>query len=101
MFAVSRIRNPVVKDPITVSPETTVRELIGITMANKISGLPVVDGKDLVGIVTGRDIRFESSLTPGGRYHDQKDRLVTVLEGTDPNTVKNLLHKHRIEKSWS
>ena len=59
---VKKFESGVVKDPITVSPGTTVRELVDITMANNISGLPVVDGNDLVGIVTGRDIRFESRM---------------------------------------
>lgn len=97
--AVKKFESGVVKDPITVSPETTVRELLDITFANKISGLPVVDGKDLVGIVTGRDIRFESRLdTRVSEIMTPKDKLVTVKEGTDLDTVKNLLHKHRIEK---
>jgi IMP dehydrogenase len=60
--AVKKFESGVVKDPITVSPNNTVREVLQITAAHKISGLPVVDGKDLVGIVTGRDIRFESRL---------------------------------------
>ncbi|WP_250658593.1 IMP dehydrogenase [Alkalimarinus coralli] len=97
--AVKKFESGVVKDPITVSPETTVRELLDITFANKISGLPVVDGKDLIGIVTGRDIRFESRLdTKVSEIMTPKEKLVTVLEGTDLETVKNLLHKHRIEK---
>ncbi len=97
--AVKKFESGVVKDPITVSPETTVRELIDITAANKISGLPVVDGKDLVGIVTGRDIRFESRLdTRVADIMTPKEKLVTVKEGSDLETVKNLLHKHRIEK---
>ncbi|MCP5160290.1 MAG: IMP dehydrogenase [Hahellaceae bacterium] len=97
--AVKKYESGVVKDPITVSPETSVRELLDITFANKISGLPVVDGKDLVGIVTGRDIRFEGRLdTKVSEIMTPKDKLVTVKEGTDLETVKNLLHKHRIEK---
>ncbi len=97
--AVKKYESGVVKDPITVSPTTTVRELLDITFANKISGLPVVDGKDLVGIVTGRDIRFESRLdTQVSDIMTPKDKLVTVQEGTDVETVKNLFHKHRIEK---
>ncbi len=97
--AVKKFESGVVKDPITVSPETSVRELLDITFANKISGLPVVDGKDLVGIVTGRDIRFESRLdTKVSEIMTPKDKLVTVVEGTDLEKVKNLLHKHRIEK---
>ncbi len=97
--AVKKYESGVVKDPITVSPETTVRELVGITMANKVSGVPVVAGKDLLGIVTARDIRFESGLdTRVSEIMTPKSKLVTVLEGTELDTVKHLLHKHRIEK---
>ncbi|MDX1799374.1 MAG: IMP dehydrogenase [Marinobacter sp.] len=96
---VKKFESGVVKDPITVSPTTTVRELLDITTANNISGLPVVDGRDLVGIVTGRDIRFESRLdTPVSEIMTPKDKLVTAPEGADLEAVKNLLHKHRIEK---
>ncbi|MCH8500022.1 MAG: IMP dehydrogenase [Marinobacter sp.] len=96
---VKKFESGVVKDPITVSPHTTVRELVDITMANSISGLPVVDGRDLVGIVTGRDIRFESSMdTKVSEIMTPKDKLVTVREGADLSEVKHLLHKHRIEK---
>lgn len=96
---VKKFESGVVKDPITVSPTTTVRELLDITTANNISGLPVVDGRDLVGIVTGRDIRFESRLdTPVSDIMTPKDKLVTAPEGADLEAVKNLLHKHRIEK---
>jgi IMP dehydrogenase len=97
--AVKKFESGVVKDPITVSSNTTVREVLEITSANKISGLPVVDGKDLVGIVTGRDIRFESSLdTLVSQIMTPKDKLVTVKEGASPDEVRELLHKHRIEK---
>ncbi len=97
--AVKKYESGVVKDPITVSADTTVRELLDITFANKISGLPVVDGEDLIGIVTGRDIRFEGRLdTKVSEIMTPKDKLVTAKEGTDLETVKNLLHKHRIEK---
>jgi len=97
--AVKKYESGVVKDPITVSPDTTVRELLDITFANKISGLPVVDGKDLVGIVTGRDIRFEGRLdTKVSEIMTPKEKLVTAKEGTNLETVKNLLHKFRIEK---
>ena len=96
---VKKFESGVVKDPITVTPGTTVRELINITMANRISGLPVVDGKDLVGIVTGRDIRFESRMdTKVAEIMTPKEKLVTVTEGTSLDKVKELLHKHRIEK---
>ncbi|GAA3557484.1 IMP dehydrogenase [Marinobacter xestospongiae] len=96
---VKKFESGVVKDPITVSPSTTVRELLDITTANNISGLPVVDGRDLVGIVTGRDIRFESRLdTPVSDIMTPKEKLVTVQEGGDLEEVKELLHRHRIEK---
>ncbi|MCK7544185.1 IMP dehydrogenase [Marinobacter bryozoorum] len=96
---VKKFESGVVKDPITVTPSTTVRELVDITMANSISGLPVVDGKDLVGIVTGRDIRFESRMdTRVADIMTPKDKLVTVREGADLEEVKELLHRHRIEK---
>ncbi|MBD3641999.1 MAG: IMP dehydrogenase, partial [Marinobacter sp.] len=96
---VKKFESGVVKDPITVSPDTTVRELVDITMANNISGLPVVDGHDLVGIVTGRDIRFESRMDTLVRdIMTPKDKLVTVKEGASLEDVKELLHRHRIEK---
>jgi len=97
--AVKKFESGVVKDPITVSPKNTVREVLEITAANKISGLPVVDGKDLVGIVTGRDIRFESRLdTLVSEIMTPKEKLVTVKEGVDNETIRDLLHKNRIEK---
>ena len=96
---VKKFESGVVKDPITVTPSHTVRELVDITMANSISGLPVVDGKDLVGIVTGRDIRFESRMdTRVADIMTPKDKLVTVREGADLDEVKELLHRNRIEK---
>jgi len=97
--AVKKFESGVVKDPITVSPHNTVREVLEITAANKISGLPVVDGRDLVGIVTGRDIRFESRLdTPVSDIMTPKEKLVTVKEGETTERIKDMLHKHRIEK---
>ncbi|WP_414433193.1 IMP dehydrogenase [Alcanivorax sp. IL2] len=96
---VKKYESGVVKDPITVSPETTVAELLRITEANNISGVPVVKGDQVVGIVTSRDTRFITN-------YDQcvkdimtgKDRLVTVQEGAGADEVQALLHKHRIEK---
>jgi IMP dehydrogenase len=88
-----------VKDPITVSPETTVGELIELTKANRISGVPVVVGNDLVGIVTSRDVRFETRLDkPVSAIMTPKDKLVTVKEGETHDRIKELLHQHRIEK---
>lgn len=97
--AVKKFESGVVKDPITVTPTTTVREVLELTSAHKISGLPVVDGKDLVGIVTGRDIRFESRLdTPVSSIMTPRERLVTVKEGETTEAIKDILHKNRIEK---
>ena len=99
---VKKFESGVVKDPITVTPDTTVRELVDITMANNISGLPVVDGVDLVGIVTGRDIRFESRLdTPVSEIMTAKDKLVTVKEGANLDDVKELCIVTALKKSWS
>ncbi|MDF3030020.1 MAG: dehydrogenase [Moraxellaceae bacterium] len=88
-----------VKDPITVSPETTVGQLIELTKANRISGVPVVVGQDLVGIVTSRDVRFETRLDqPVSAIMTPKANLVTVKEGESHERIKELLHQHRIEK---
>ena len=88
-----------VKDPITVGPETTIHALLALTQAHKISGVPVVDGDNLVGIVTSRDLRFETRLDqPVSAIMTPKDKLVTVKEGESSETIKALLHQHRIEK---
>ena len=88
-----------VKDPITVGPETTVGALIELTRANRISGVPVVVGNDLVGIVTSRDLRFETNLEqPVSNIMTPKAKLVTVKEGESHKRIKELLHQHRIEK---
>ncbi|MDI1300780.1 MAG: IMP dehydrogenase [bacterium] len=88
-----------VKDPITVGPDTTVGALIELTRANRISGVPVVVGNDLVGIVTSRDLRFETNLAqPVSNIMTPKSALVTVKEGESHERIKELLHKHRIEK---
>ncbi|MCP3852951.1 MAG: IMP dehydrogenase [Gammaproteobacteria bacterium] len=96
---VKRHESGVVVDPITVSPDTSIRDVMELTRRKRISGVPVVDGADLVGIVTSRDLRFEehfdgavsSIMTP-------KERLVTVKEGADKKEVETLLHENRIEK---
>ncbi len=97
---VKKFESGVIKDPITVRPETTVREVLEITRANSISGVPVVrDGDELVGIVTSRDLRFETRLdAPVSEIMTPKERLVTVREGAEREEVIGLLHKHRIEK---
>ncbi len=90
----------VIKDPFTVGPDTTIGEVLRLTRARNISGVPVVDGDGhLVGIVTGRDMRFEKKLDDPVRHiMTKKDKLVTVREGASDDEVLGLLHKHRIEK---
>ncbi len=97
--AVKKYESGVIKDPITVSPNTTIRDVIELTRANKISGVPVVEGETLVGIVTSRDLRFETGYeNPVSTIMTKKDRLVTVEEDSDAEEIKRLLHAHRIEK---
>ena len=94
-----RFESGVIKDPITVPPDATIREVIALTSANNISGVPVMDGDELVGIVTSRDRRFETNLdNPVSSVMTPKERLVTVKEGADKEEVIALLHKHRIER---
>jgi IMP dehydrogenase len=89
----------VIKDPITVGPETTISEVLDITHRHNISGVPVVDGSDLVGIVTARDLRFERHLDdPVRNIMTGKENLVTVSENASQDEVLELLHRHRIEK---
>jgi IMP dehydrogenase len=96
---VKKYESGVVKDPITVSPETTVAELLRITDAHNISGVPVVRGDEVLGIVTSRDTRFVTEFKqPVSAIMTEKERLVTVREGATADEVKGLLHKHRIEK---
>ena len=100
---VARVKNfeaGVIREPFTVGPETTIGEVLKLTRARNISGVPVVDGDGhLVGIVTGRDMRFEKKLDDPVRHiMTKKDRLVTVKEGASDDEVIQLLHKHRIEK---
>ncbi|WP_163835099.1 IMP dehydrogenase [Spartinivicinus ruber] len=97
--AVKKHESGVVKDPITIEAGATVRQLLDLTRQNKISGVPVMQNGDLVGIVTSRDVRFVSELnTLVSEIMTPKEKLVTVKEGADPNQVQQLLHKHRIEK---
>ncbi len=96
---VKKYESGVVKDPITVTPETTVAQLQELTTANRISGVPVVSGEDLVGIVTSRDLRFVTQPELSvARIMTPKDKLVTVREGESPERIRALLHEHRIEK---
>jgi len=96
---VKKFEAGMVQDPITVSPKTTVGELIELTQANRISGVPVMQGDQVVGIVTSRDLRFETRMDlPVSAIMTPQDKLVTVKEGESPERIKALLHEHRIEK---
>lgn len=96
---VKKYESGVVKDPITIGPTATVRELIALMRENDISGMPVVEGSNLVGIVTSRDVRFETNYdSPVATIMTPKKSLVTVKENATHKEVKELLHKHRIEK---
>ena len=96
---VKKYESGVIKDPITISPETTVREVIELTERKKISGLPVIGAEGLAGIVTKRDIRFERNLDqPVTSIMTPRERLVTVREGAAKDEVLDLLHEHRIER---
>ena len=89
----------VIKDPITVNPNTTISEVLAITHRHNISGVPVVDGNELVGIVTSRDMRFERRLEdPVRKIMTGKSDLVTVNEDASQDEILQLLHRHRIEK---
>jgi inosine-5''-monophosphate dehydrogenase len=96
---VKRFESGVLKDPVTISPDMLVRDVLAITRQHKISGLPVVEGKKVVGIVTNRDLRFETNLDqPVKAIMTPRDRLVTVKEGSNPEEAKALMHKHRLER---
>ncbi len=96
---VKKFESGVIKDPITVTANTSIRDVLGLTAAHNISGVPVVDGDKLVGIVTNRDLRFETKFdAPVSTIMTPKERLITVREGAKHGEVLHLLHKHRIEK---
>ena len=97
--AVKKHESGVITDPIVVPPDMSIGEVLKLTRANRISGVPVVDGRNLVGIVTARDLRFETRYgEPVSRVMTPKDRLVTVREGASREEVIAKLHTHRIEK---
>ena len=96
---VKRFESGVLKDPITVPPTMSVREVLALTRSYRISGLPVVDNGVVVGIVTNRDTRFETNLDqPVRNIMTPRDRLITVSEGSSPEEAKALMHKHRLER---
>ena len=96
---VKRFESGVVNDPVTIQPHMTVRDVLALTRQHKISGLPVVDGSKVVGIVTNRDLRFETNLDQSiANIMTPKERLVTVREGASREEVMTLLHQHRLER---
>src|ERR1700683_2390738 len=96
---VKKFESGVITDPISVEPDMTIREVIELTRAKNISGVPVVLGTKVVGIVTHRDLRFERQLdAPVSAVMTPKERLITVRENAPKEEVQTLLHKHRIEK---
>ena len=99
---VAKVKNfeaGVIREPFTVKPDTTIGEVIKLTRARNISGVPVVEGGQLVGLVTSRDMRFEKKLDdPVRNIMTKKDKLVTVQEGASDEDVLALMHKFRIEK---
>jgi IMP dehydrogenase len=96
---VKRFESGVVKEPITIAPTMTVREVIELTRRHHISGLPVIEGKAVVGIVTNRDLRFEENLDqPVKDIMTPRDKLVTVKEGASLEEARALMHRHRLER---
>jgi IMP dehydrogenase len=99
VLKVKRYESGVVRDPITIPPEMTVREAFDLQRSNKISGLPVVQGKRVVGILTNRDLRFETRMDAKvSEVMTPRERLVTVKEGASLDEAKALMHKHRLER---
>lgn len=96
---VKKYESGVISNPITVAPDTSIADVLALTQRHSISGVPVVEGDDLVGIVTSRDLRFETRFDqPVSSAMTGRDKLVTVKEGAENDEILRLLHEHRIEK---
>ena len=96
---VKRFESGVLRDPMTVPPDLTVRELLALTQLHKVSGFPVVDKGRVVGMVTNRDYRFETNLeAPVAAIMTPRERLIYLKEGASPEEAKAVLHKHRLER---
>ena len=96
---VKRYESGLLRDPITVRPDTTVREVVALSRQHGVSGFPVLDGKVVVGIVTNRDLRFETRLdAPGRDIMTPRERLVWVREGASLEEGKSLMHRHKLER---
>jgi IMP dehydrogenase len=96
---VKRFESGVLRDPITVSPTTTIREVLALSKQHGISGFPVLEGKVVVGIITNRDLRFEQELdAPVQAKMTPREKLVYVKEGAELSEAKRLMNKHRLER---
>jgi len=96
---VKRYESGVLRDPITITPELPVREVLALSKAHGISGFPVLQGKQVVGIVTNRDLRFETRMdVPVREIMTPRERLITVREGASIDDGKALMHKHKLER---
>jgi IMP dehydrogenase len=96
---VKRFESGVLRDPITIAPTLSVREVVALTRQHRISGVPVMDGKRVVGIVTNRDLRFETNLDqPVSAIMTPRERLITVNEGASLDQAKALMHRNRLER---
>ncbi|HEY6353183.1 MAG TPA: IMP dehydrogenase [Burkholderiaceae bacterium] len=96
---VKRYESGVLRDPITITPELPVREVLALSKAHGISGFPVLQGKTVVGIVTNRDLRFETRMdVPVREIMTPRERLITVREGASIDDGKALMHKHKLER---
>tara|TARA_Y100000287_G_scaffold182310_1_gene179664 strand:+ start:478 stop:1944 length:1467 start_codon:yes stop_codon:yes gene_type:complete len=99
VLKVKKYESGVITNPVVTSPDCSIKEVIELTSKHKISGVPVVEGKNLVGIVTSRDLRFVKKVNPKvSTIMTPKERLVTVQEGASREKVKKLFHEYRIEK---
>lgn len=99
VLKVKRFESGVLRDPMTVSPDITVRELLALTQQYRVSGFPVVDQGKVVGMVTNRDYRFETNLdAPVRAIMTPRERLIYVKESASPEEARALLHKHRLER---
>ena len=96
---VKKFESGVISDPVTATPDMTVRAVVGLMRSHHVSGVPVIRDGELVGIVTSRDLRFETRNDELiARIMTPKERLITVKEGASRDEIQALLHKHRIEK---
>ena len=99
VLKVKRYESGLLRDPVVITPETTVRQVLALSEQLGVSGFPVCDGGKVVGIVTGRDLRFETRYDqPVREIMTPRERLVTVPDGTTPEAAKALLNKHKLER---